>query len=156
MISNFEKALNRDEIPDYFRGSGIYFTRDPDWGNQLHIINWQGLCSFLETQKNPVSILKIAFEKYVITVKNSLEDANDLLENIGCYFYMRKKDPALSENGFDLIRDISSNEKLKISKCMEYLRQQINKTTNAQDIGVYNSRLSKLINDGGPTDLENL
>jgi hypothetical protein len=91
MISNFEKALNRDEIPDYFRGSGIYFTRDPDWGNQLHMINWQGLCSFLETQKNPVSILNCAFQKYVITVKNSLEDANDLLENIGCYYYMKNR-----------------------------------------------------------------
>jgi hypothetical protein len=156
MISNFEKALNRDEFPDYFRGSGIYFTRDPDWGNQLHIINWQGLCSFLETQKSPVSILKIAFEKYVITVKNSLEDANGLLENIGCYFYMRKKVPALSENGFNLIREISDKKKLKISKCMEFLRQEINKTTNAHDIELYNSRLSKLINDGGPTDLENL
>jgi hypothetical protein len=69
---------------------------------------------------------------------------------------MRKKVPALSENGFDLIRDMSSKEKLTISKCMEFLRQEINKTTNAQDIELYNRRLSKLINDGGPTDLENL
>ncbi|MHC8394209.1 hypothetical protein ACYZT8_11195 [Pseudomonas sp. LB3P93] len=156
MISNFEKALNRDEIPDYFRGSGIYFTRDPDWGNQLHIINWQGLCSFLETQKHPVSILKSAFEKYVITVKDSLEDANDLLENIGCYYYMRKKAPVLSENRFDLILDMSSNEKQTISKCMEFLHQEINKTTNTQDIELYNRRLSKLINDGGPSDITNL
>ncbi|MFJ7283508.1 hypothetical protein [Pseudomonas sp. NPDC099000] len=91
MISNFEKALDRDEFPDYFRGSGIYFTRDPDWGNQLHIINWQGLCGFLKTQKNPVSILKTAFEKYVTTVTNSLEDANDLLENKGAITICEKR-----------------------------------------------------------------
>ncbi|TBN36343.1 hypothetical protein [Pseudomonas sp. BGI-2] len=156
MISNFEKALNRVEFPDYFRVSGIYFTRGPDWGNQLHIINWQGLCGFLETQKDPVQILKGAFEKYVITVKNSLEDANDLLENIGCYYYMRKKDLALSANGYDLILDMSSNEKRTISKCMEFLHQERNKTTNAQDIELYSWRLSKLINDGGPSDIANL
>jgi hypothetical protein len=69
---------------------------------------------------------------------------------------MRKIAPALSEDGFDLIRDMSSKEKLTISKCMEFLSQEINKTTNAQDIELYNRRLSKLINDGGPTDLENL
>lgn len=156
MISNFEKALNRDEFPEYFRGIGIYFTKDPDWGTQLHIINWQGLCSFLKTQKKPASVLQNAFEKYVTTVKSTVEDANDLLENIGCYYYMRKKVPALSEDGFDLIRDMSSKEKLTISKCMEFLRQEINKTSNAQDIELYNRRLSKLINDGGPSDLEHL
>lgn len=156
MISNFEKALDRDEFPDYFRGSGIYFTRDPDWGNQLHIINWQGLCGFLKTQKNPVSILKTAFEKYVTTVTNSLEDANDLLENIGCYYYMRKKAPVLSENGFDLILNMPSNEKQIISKPMKFLHQEISKTTDIQDIELYNSRLSKLIHDGGPCDIESL
>lgn len=156
MISNFEKALNRDEFPEHFRGIGIYFTKDPDWGTQLHIINWQGLCSFLKTQKKPASVLQNAFKKYVTTVKSTVEDANDLLENIGCYYYMRKKVPALSEDGFDLIRDMSSKEKLTISKCMEFLRQEINKTSNAQGIELYNRRLSKLINDGGPSDLEHL
>ncbi len=46
MISNFEKALSKNEIPEYFRGIGTYFTKDPDWGTQLHIINWEGLCFF--------------------------------------------------------------------------------------------------------------
>ncbi|TWC21482.1 hypothetical protein FBY05_10847 [Pseudomonas sp. SJZ083] len=52
MISNFEKALNRDEFPEYFRGTGIYFTRDPDWRTQLHIINWQGFAAFSTHKKN--------------------------------------------------------------------------------------------------------
>ncbi|VVP11505.1 hypothetical protein PS870_03333 [Pseudomonas fluorescens] len=91
-----------------------------------------------------------------MTVDSNVEDVNDLLENIGCYYYMRKKVPALSENGFDLIREMSRKEKLTISKYMKLLHQEINKTTNAQDIELYNSRLSKLINDGGPSDLQNL
>lgn len=156
MISNFEKALNRDELPEYFRGSGIYFTKEPDWGTQLHVINWQGLCGFLKTQKNPVATLKNAFEKYLKTIKNSIEDANDLLENIGCYYYMRKKIPILSENGLDLIRDLSNNEKQIISNCMEFLHQEIYKINNAQDIETYNRRITKLANDGGPKNFRNL
>lgn len=156
MISNFEKALNRDELPEYFRGSGIYFTKDPDWGTQLHVINWQGLCGFLKTQKNPVKTLKNAFEKYLKTITNSIEDANDLLENIGCYYYMRKKIPILSENGLDLIRDLSNNEKQIIGKCMGFLHQEIHKTNNAQYIETYNQCITKLANDGGPKNLRNL
>ncbi|NSX08386.1 hypothetical protein HTX81_07300 [Pseudomonas lini] len=156
MISNFEKAHNKDEFPDFFRGTGIYFTKDPDWDTQLHIINWQGLCGFLKTQKNPESILKNAFKKYVTTINNTLEDANNLFENIGCYYYMRKKFPALSANGFDLIRDISSTEKQTISNSMKLLRQELNNVNSAQNIELYNRRMTKLINDGGPTDLENL
>ena len=156
MISNFEKALNRDELPEYFRGSGIYFTKDPDWGTQLHVINWQGLCGFLKTQKNPVATLKSAFEKHLKTITNGMDDANDLLENIGCYYYMRKKIPTLSENGFDLIRDLSNNEKQIISNCMEFLHQEIYKTNNAQDIETYNRRMTKLANDGGPNNFRSL
>lgn len=39
MISNFEKALNREKLPEYFRGTGSYFTKAPNWGTQLHIVN---------------------------------------------------------------------------------------------------------------------
>lgn len=156
MISNFEKALNRDEFPEYFRGSGIYFTKDHDWGTQLHVINWQGLCGFLKTQKNPVATLKSAFEKHLKTITNSMDDANDLLENIGCYYYMRKKIPTLSENGFDLIRDLSNNEKQIISNCMEFLYQEIYKSNNAQDIETYNRRITKLANDDGPNNFRSL
>lgn len=156
MISNFEKALNKDEFPAYFRGAGIYFTKDPDWGTQLHIINWQGLCGFIKTQKSPELILANAFKKYIATLNNTVEDANDLLENIGCYYYMRKKVPALAANGSDLIRDMSRNEKQIISNSMKFLRQELNKANNAQDIELYNRRMAKLLNDGGPANLENL
>lgn len=70
------------------------------WGTQLHIINWQWLCGFLKTQEHPETLLKNAFIKYVFTVANHIEDASDLLENIGCYNYLRRKPPALSANDF--------------------------------------------------------
>lgn len=156
MNSNFEKALNRDEFPDYFRGIGIYFTKYPDWGTQLHIVNWQGLCGFLKAQKNPQPTLENAFKKYINTIKYSVEDANDLLENIGCYYYMRKKIPALSANGFDLIRNMPGKEKQTISKSMIFLHQELTKSNNKQGLGLYKQRMTKLISDGGPNDIENL
>lgn len=156
MTSNFEKALHRDEFPAYFRGVSPYFTKDPDWGTQLHIINWQGLCGFLKTQKNPEIILKEAFKKYITTIDSTVEDANNLLENLGCYYYMRRKVPALAANRFDLIRDMPDNEKQLISSCMKFLHQEMNNTNNAQDIELYNRRMTKLLNDGGPTNLDNL
>ncbi|MDF7796629.1 hypothetical protein [Pseudomonas syringae] len=156
MISNFEKALSKDELPEYFRGIGTYFTRDPDWGTQLHVINWQGLCGFLKTQEDPEKILKSAFEDYVKTIANSVDEANDLLENIGCYYYMRKKVPALSKNGYDLVRDMSESEKLIVSKVMQFLRKEISKAGDSQATELYERRIRNLINDGGPKNLENL
>ncbi|GFM68996.1 hypothetical protein PSCICJ_51140 [Pseudomonas cichorii] len=75
MRSNFETALNRNEFPDYFRGLKNYFSPDPDWGTQLHIRNWAGLCCFIKTHKTPDLILNNAFSKYLDTVTISLQDA---------------------------------------------------------------------------------
>ncbi|MBX8538019.1 hypothetical protein K5D33_25280 [Pseudomonas cichorii] len=156
MISNFEKALRRNEFPAYFRGSGIYFTRDPDWGTQLHAINWSGLCGFLKLQKDPTALLKDAFEKYVLSIEETREEASDLLENIICYYHMRKKVPELSENGFDLIRDLGTDEKKIVSSVMRLLKQEIGRSNSAQDVENYNLNISKLIRDGGPENIENL
>ncbi|MBX8483671.1 MULTISPECIES: hypothetical protein [Pseudomonas syringae group] len=156
MRSNFETALNRDEFPDYFRGIGTYFTADPDWGNQLHIMNWQGLCGFIKTQKTPDTVLKNAFTKYLDTVNITLKEAEDLFENIVCYYYMKKKVPALSTNGFDLILDLPSTQKQKISQIMRFLRQELSKADKAQDLELYKRRMAILIRDGGPKDIENL
>ncbi|GFM66104.1 MULTISPECIES: hypothetical protein [Pseudomonas] len=156
MRSNFETALNRDEFPDYFRGIGIYFTADPDWGNQLHIMNWQGLCGFIKTHKTPDTVLKNAFTKYLDTVDTTLKEAEDLFENIVCYYYMRKKVPALSANGLDLILDLPSIQRQKVSNIMRFLRQELSKADKNQDLELYNRRMAILIRDGGPKDIENL
>ncbi len=156
MRSNFETALNRNEFPDYFRGLKNYFTPDPDWGTQLHIRNWAGLCSFIQTHKTPDLVLNNAFSKYLDTVTLSLEDAEDLLENIGCYYYMRKKVPALSVNGFDLILNLPSAQRRKISEIIGFLRQELARSNNTQGIERFNQDMKKLIGDGGPKDIENL
>lgn len=95
MTPNFEIALNKNQFPDYFKGNGQFFTRDPDWGTQLHIINWQGLCTYLEPLETSIEILKDAFSEYLNSVELTKNDASDLLENIGCYYYLRNKHPFL-------------------------------------------------------------
>ncbi len=156
MTTNFEIALKKNEFPDYFRGNGQYFTRDPDWGTQLHIINWQGLCSYLKPLEKSTEILRNAFSEYLNSVELTKNDANDLLENIGCYYYLRNKHAFMSKDGFDLVRDATDSEKQKISHTMTFLRNTIEANNNAQDLELYNRRMRKLIDDGGPTDIESL
>ncbi|POP73366.1 hypothetical protein [Pseudomonas syringae] len=156
MISNFEKALNRNKLPEYFRGMGIYFTRDPDWGTQLHAINWSGLCSFLKTQKKPDTLLKNAFTTYVLSIEGTVEDANNLLENIVCYYHMKKKAPILSENNLDLVRDLGPKATKKISESIRLLKKEISNYSDNQDIESYNAKIKKLAKDGGPKNIENL
>ncbi|GFM95073.1 hypothetical protein [Pseudomonas cichorii] len=156
MRSNFETALNRNEFPDYFRGLKNYFTPDPDWGTQLHVINWAGLCSFLKTHKTPDLILNNAFRKYLDTVTLNLKDAEDLFDNIGCYYHMRKKVPALSINEFDLVLNLPNAERKKISESIKLLRQELTRSDDTQKMKLFIHDMERLIRDGGPKDIENL
>jgi hypothetical protein len=156
MTTNFEIALKNNEFPDYFRGNGQYFTRAPDRGTQLHIINWQGLCGHLKSLESSIEILRNAFSAYLNSVEFTKNDASDLLENIGCYYYLRNKHPFLSKDGYDLVRDATDSEKQRISDIMTFLRKTIESKYDIQDFELYNRRIKKLIDDGGPTNIENL
>lgn len=156
MTSNFEIALNKNEFPDYFRGKGEYFTRDPDWGTQLHIRNWQDSSVFLKPLNNSTEILKNAFSLYLITVELTITDAHDLLENIGCYYYLRTEQPYLSKNGFDLIRDANNDEKRRISKTMSFLKETIETNNIPENLELFNRRVNMLIKNGGPDNITNL
>ncbi|HVI41581.1 MAG TPA: hypothetical protein VM577_13090 [Anaerovoracaceae bacterium] len=156
MTSNFEIALNKNEFPDYFRGKGEYFTRDPDWGTQLHIRNWQDSSVFLKPLNNSTEILKNAFSLYLITVELTITDAHDLLENIGCYYYLRTEQPYLSKNGFDLIRDANNDEKRRISKTMSFLKETVATNNIPENLELFNRRVNMLIKNGGPDNITNL
>ncbi|WP_347903486.1 hypothetical protein [Pseudomonas purpurea] len=156
MTTSFEIAASNNEFPEYFRGTGQYFTRDPDWGTQLHIINWQELCAFLKTHATPGPTLKQAFSEYLGTVEATQEDASSLLENIGCYYYMRKKSPALSSNGFDLVRDMTDEEKQTLSRLIRFLRNEMTTTATPQALQFFNVKLARLVRDGGPENIEDL
>ncbi|RON85149.1 hypothetical protein [Pseudomonas fluorescens] len=156
MTTNFEIALKKNELPDYFRGNSQYFTRDPDWGTQLHIINWQGLCGYLKKLENSIEILRNAFSIYLNSVELTKNDACDLLENIGCYYHLRNKYPFLPKDGFDLVRDAADSEKQRISDIMTFLRKTIEAKYDIRDFELYNRRIRKLIDDGGPTNIESL
>ncbi|MHA3736982.1 hypothetical protein ACXR0M_15125 [Pseudomonas sp. Eth.TT006] len=156
MTNSFETALKRNEFPDYFRGNGQYFTGDPDWGTQLHVINWQNLCCYLKSRDNSAKILKDAFSAYLNSIELTENDANDLFENIGCYYYLKNKHPFLSADGFDLVRSAVDHEKQKISLVMTFLKKTVETKNNFQNLELYNRRMSKLINDGGPTNIDSL
>lgn len=156
MTSNFEIALNKNELPDYFRGKGEYFTRDPDWGTQLHIRNWQDSSIFLKPLSNSTDILKNAFSLYLSTVELTITDAHDLLENIGCYYYLRTTQPYLSKNGFDLVRDANNDEKRRISKIMSFLKKTVTTNNTPESLELFTRRVNMLIKNGGPDNITNL
>ncbi|MCU0074898.1 hypothetical protein N8H71_25170 [Pseudomonas koreensis] len=156
MTSNFEIALSKHEFPDYFRGKGEYFTRDPDWGTQLHIRNWQDSSVFLKSLNNSTDVLKNAFSSYLSTVELTIADAHDLLENIDCYYYLRTKHPHLSKDGFDLIRDADNNEKQIVSATMSFLKKAVKTHNIPEELELFNRRIKILINSGGPDNITNL
>lgn len=92
----------------------------------------------------------------MVTVDFNLKDAEDLLENIGCYYYLRKKVPALSANGLDLILDLPSAQRKKVSEVIRFLRQELEKSNNPQKFELYTHNISRLIRDGGPEHIEAL
>ncbi|SEM38758.1 hypothetical protein SAMN03159362_4526 [Pseudomonas sp. NFIX51] len=71
MSSNFERALARQEIPQFFRGQGEYLTRDGDWDEHLFCINWPGIFAYLRDNADGEQQLSAGFELYVYSIDKS-------------------------------------------------------------------------------------
>ncbi|GFM68997.1 hypothetical protein PSCICJ_51150 [Pseudomonas cichorii] len=69
---------------------------------------------------------------------------------------MRKKAPGLSVNGFNLILNLPSAQRRKISETIRFLRQELTRSSNTQEIEIFNQDMERLISDGGPKDIESL
>jgi hypothetical protein len=119
------------EPAEFFKGQGQYFFPDPDWGDHLYINNWQGLCGHLKLKDNPNEILLEVFSKYLISLKNTYEDADSLLLNISCYYSMRKDTPFMSADGFDLVSNLNEPNKKIIGDLFRILRSEYAKKTPA-------------------------
>ncbi|MGC5703878.1 hypothetical protein J4P02_27130 [Pseudomonas sp. NFXW11] len=89
MKSNFEVALEREEVLQFFRGQGQYLTRDGDWDEHLYCINWPGVFAYLRDHENGAQQLSAAFEAYVYSVEESLDDCFGLRENLFNYYSTR-------------------------------------------------------------------
>ncbi|MBV4475601.1 hypothetical protein [Pseudomonas botevensis] len=127
MSTTFEIALDRHEISDFFKGNGIYFARVSDWGDHLHISNWQEMCSVLKYQKAAQILLTTLFEGYAKYLKEEYSDAAGLLYNISAYYSLKKNIAFLSSDNYDLIENIDEKSKKIIGKTFRFLRKNYDK-----------------------------
>lgn len=156
MKTTFETALDQHEISDFFKGNGIYFARGSEWGDHLHINNWQGMCSVLETQKFAQSLLTNIFEEYVKYLKENYEDAVGLLANVSAYYSARSMYPFLSADNYDLIDEINNESKKNIAKLIKLLRKEYDIKTKDLQMISFEQQLQKLKRNGCTIDLETL
>ncbi|MFW9080179.1 hypothetical protein ACOI9X_13015 [Pseudomonas sp. P2757] len=124
MKTTFETALDQHEISEFFKGEGIYFARGSDWGDHLHVSNWQEMCSVLKNQKAPQSLLTKIFEDYAKYLNEDYSDAEGLLSNISAYYTLKSKIPFLASDSYDLIESLDEKAKKNIGKLFRLLRQE--------------------------------
>ncbi|MHC8326261.1 hypothetical protein [Pseudomonas sp. LB1P83] len=156
MKTKFQIALENNEPAEFFKGQGQYFSRDPDWGDHLYINNWQGLCGHLKLKDNPNEILLEVFSKYLISLKNTYEDADSLLLNISCYYSMRKDTPFMSADGFDLVSNLNEPNKKIIGDLFRILRSEYAKKNVGKPVISLDQFLSEIKTNGCKVDLEKL
>ena len=122
MTATFQHALDHHEIADFFKGKGIYFARGCDWGDHLHIGNWQGMCAVLKHQDSAQQHLTRLFGEYVASLDQNYVDAEGLLCNITAYYILRKKNEFLCAGGYDLIADLDETSQQTIGALFRLLR----------------------------------
>ncbi|MET0774758.1 MAG: hypothetical protein ABWZ65_04610 [Pseudomonas mandelii] len=156
MKTTFETALDQHEVSDFFKGNGIYFARGSEWGDHLHVNNWQGMCSVLKTQKAAQSLLTNIFEEYVKHFKENYDDAAGLFANISAYYSVKSMYHFLSDDNYDLIDDINNESKKNIGKLLRLLRKEYDEKTKNLQMLSFEQQLQKLKRNGCNIDLESL
>ena len=156
MKTTFETALDQHEISDFFKGNGIYFARGSEWGDHLHISNWQEMCSALKTQTTAQSLLTTIFEEYATYLNENYEDAEGLLSNITAYYIARSMFPFLSADNYDLIESLNNKSKKNIGRLFRLLRKEYD--TKNKDLPKYSfeQEIQKIKRNGCAIELESL
>ena len=92
MKGDFDEAVNNNEITAYLNGEGEYFSPEEfNMGYHNHIINFTGMMGYIEKQEHPYQELVKYFRLYLSSLKEDPLDAWGLFNNLGCYYYLRKK-----------------------------------------------------------------
>lgn len=156
MKTSFETALEQHEISEFFKGEGIYFARGSEWGDHLHVSNWQEMCGVLKTQKAAQSLLTNIFEDYAKYLKENYEDAASLLSNITAYYILKNKIHFLSGEGYDLIASLDEKTKSNIGSLFRYLRKIYDKKNENSSKYTFEQEIQRLKNNGCNIDIENL
>lgn len=154
--TRFEIALESNEMPPFFKGHGIYFSYDREWGEHLYINNWQGLCGYLKSYDAPNPLLEKSFIEYLDTLEDRYEDADSLLLNIHCYYHMRVDTPFMSADGYDLINALSPAHQRTVGELFRRLRNEYAIQNADRPVITFDDFLNRLKKFGCTVDLERL
>jgi len=122
MKSNFEVALEREEVLQFFRGQGQYLTRDGDWDEHLYCINWPGIFAYLRDNAEGAQQLSASFERYAYSVEESIEDCFGLRENLFCYYSTRAR---WAPESVDLLGQLPEPCRRRIVQRLSWYRWQV-------------------------------
>ncbi|QZI70556.1 hypothetical protein K5F93_30230 [Pseudomonas protegens] len=122
MKSNFEVALERQEMPQFFRGQGQYLTRDGDWDEHLYCINWPGIFAYLRDHADGAQQLSSAFELYVYSVGETIEECFGLRENLFGYYSTRTR---WAPESVDLLAQLPEPCRRRIVQRLSWYRWQV-------------------------------
>lgn len=93
MVENlFSRAVTKKETDDFFRGNGVYFVRDPDWGVHVHGAHLTGWVEkYLNADQNNGKIFDEAFIEFINSAKENSEDIEHVFSTLSSYFDSRKR-----------------------------------------------------------------
>lgn len=156
VTATFQNALDQHEIPDFFKGNGFYFAKGCDWGDHLHINNWQGMCAVLRHQDSAQVKLTRIFEEYVQSLEENYIDSDGLLSNLRAYYILRKKNPFLSAAGYDLTAALGKTSRNKAGVLFRLLRISYDKENAGTSKYSFAQELQRLRSLGCTLELESL
>lgn len=154
MMTTFEIALNQHEIPEFFKGEGVYFARGSDWGDHLYISNWQEMFSVLKQQKAAENLLTRVFEEYVKSLNEKYTDAEKLLCNIKAYYAISEKSSSLAIDNYDLIDTLDEKSKSIIGRMFRLLRLDYDKNRETTAKHTFEEMLERMKSNGCLYDFE--
>ncbi|PXZ08204.1 hypothetical protein DKK70_02365 [Gilliamella apicola] len=154
MKGDFEQAINNNEITAYLNGEGDYFApEEGNMGYHNHIINFTGMLGYLEKQEHPYQELVKYFRLYLSSLKEDVLDAWGLFNNLGCYYYLRKKNRYFLTENEDLMDELTAEEKKKIGVLCRYLRDNFEKVPGSAQMFPIEKQMKIEIKYGCPYNL---
>lgn len=149
-INYFEDAIEKSEIPEFFRGENKYFVPSRDYEGHVHGAHMGGCARvYAEHSKTNARAFDAAFLQFLNSLSISKEDFGHLLANLSSFFAQR------SRGGFpesDLFNDTESPESYALR---EYLKDIYESPLRAE-IEAQADRHAKFISRKGYNLLENI
>ncbi len=88
----FAQAVAKGDTKDFFRGHGVYFVRDPDWGVHVHGAHLSGWVEkYINSEKKNAGVFDAEFKNFINSAKEESDDINHVFSMLSAYFATKKR-----------------------------------------------------------------